>query len=107
MNFDFSDDQKQLRDEARKFLAEKCSPKASGEGFSPRAPLTKSYARLTSELPSPTRGEGTTTNTALEWKDLFRKTKAGLYQTIRHTKKSAKGPIFQETQYEWECGEGA
>jgi alkylation response protein AidB-like acyl-CoA dehydrogenase len=27
MNFDFSDDQKQLRDEARKFLAEKCSPK--------------------------------------------------------------------------------
>ena len=28
MNFDFSDDQKQLRDEARKFLAEKCSPKA-------------------------------------------------------------------------------
>src|SRR6201990_2440192 len=28
MNFDFSDDQKQLRDEARKFLAEKCAPKA-------------------------------------------------------------------------------
>jgi alkylation response protein AidB-like acyl-CoA dehydrogenase len=28
MNFDFSDDQKQLRDEARKFLAEKSSPKA-------------------------------------------------------------------------------
>jgi hypothetical protein len=28
MNFDFSDDQKQLRDQARKFLAEKCSPKA-------------------------------------------------------------------------------
>src|SRR5882757_7457348 len=28
MNFDFSDDQKQLRDEARKYLAEKCSPKA-------------------------------------------------------------------------------
>src|ERR1700742_5248271 len=28
MNFDFSDDQKQLRDEARKFLAEKCPPKA-------------------------------------------------------------------------------
>ena len=27
MNFDFSDEQKQLRDEARKFLAEKCSPK--------------------------------------------------------------------------------
>jgi hypothetical protein len=28
MNFDFSDDQKQLRDEARKFLTEKSSPKA-------------------------------------------------------------------------------
>src|SRR3979411_747160 len=28
MNFDFSDDQKQWRDEARKFLAEKCPPKA-------------------------------------------------------------------------------
>src|SRR5690242_2990551 len=28
MNFDFSDDQKQLRDEARKFLVEKCPPKA-------------------------------------------------------------------------------
>ncbi|MFT4279589.1 MAG: acyl-CoA dehydrogenase family protein [Rhodopseudomonas sp.] len=28
MNFDFSDDQKQLRDQARRFLAEKCQPKA-------------------------------------------------------------------------------
>src|SRR5246127_5127355 len=28
MNFDFSDGQKQLRNEARKFLAEKCPPKA-------------------------------------------------------------------------------
>lgn len=28
MNFDFSDDQKQLRDEARRFLSEKCPPKA-------------------------------------------------------------------------------
>ncbi|MBU6444238.1 MAG: acyl-CoA/acyl-ACP dehydrogenase [Alphaproteobacteria bacterium] len=28
MNFDFSDDQKLLRDQARKFLAEKCPPKA-------------------------------------------------------------------------------
>src|SRR5258708_30378861 len=28
MNFDFSDEQRQLRDEARKFLAEKCPPKA-------------------------------------------------------------------------------
>jgi alkylation response protein AidB-like acyl-CoA dehydrogenase len=31
MNFDFSDDQKQLRDEARKFLAGKCPPKAVRE----------------------------------------------------------------------------
>src|ERR1700760_4018228 len=28
MNFDFSDEQKQMRDEARKFLAEKCPPKS-------------------------------------------------------------------------------
>src|SRR4030081_359029 len=28
MNFDFSEEQKQMRDEARKFLAEKCPPKA-------------------------------------------------------------------------------
>jgi alkylation response protein AidB-like acyl-CoA dehydrogenase len=28
MNFDFSDDQKQMRDAARKFLTEKCPPKA-------------------------------------------------------------------------------
>jgi alkylation response protein AidB-like acyl-CoA dehydrogenase len=28
MNFDFSDEQKQLRDEARKYLAERCPPKA-------------------------------------------------------------------------------
>src|ERR1700755_2318730 len=28
MNFDFSDDQKQMRDAARKLLAEKCPPKA-------------------------------------------------------------------------------
>jgi alkylation response protein AidB-like acyl-CoA dehydrogenase len=28
MNFDFSDEQKQMRDEARKFLTEKCPPKA-------------------------------------------------------------------------------
>ena len=27
MNFDFSDEQKQIKDQARKFLSEKCSPK--------------------------------------------------------------------------------
>ena len=31
MNFDFSDDQKQMRDAARKFLTEKCPPKAVRE----------------------------------------------------------------------------
>src|SRR3981189_872547 len=31
MNFDFSDEQKQMRDAARKFLAEKCPPKAVRE----------------------------------------------------------------------------
>lgn len=31
MNFDFSDDQKQLRDQARRFLSEKCPPKAVRE----------------------------------------------------------------------------
>jgi alkylation response protein AidB-like acyl-CoA dehydrogenase len=31
MNFDFSDDQKQLRDQARRFLAEKCTSKAVRE----------------------------------------------------------------------------
>ena len=39
MNFDFSDDQKMLRDQAHKFLSEKCTPKTvrkvyeSGDGF--------------------------------------------------------------------------
>jgi alkylation response protein AidB-like acyl-CoA dehydrogenase len=39
MNFDFSDDQKMLRDQARKFLSEKCTPKVvrkvyeSGDGL--------------------------------------------------------------------------
>src|SRR5258705_5085336 len=28
MNFDFSDEQKQMRDEARKFLSQQCPPKA-------------------------------------------------------------------------------
>ena len=37
MNFDFSDDQKQLRDQARRFLAEKCPPKAVREVLEGRA----------------------------------------------------------------------
>jgi alkylation response protein AidB-like acyl-CoA dehydrogenase len=38
MNFDFSDEQKQMRDEARKFLAEKCPPKAVRAVLDGKAP---------------------------------------------------------------------
>src|SRR6201997_2439322 len=38
MNFDFSDEQKQLRDEARKFLTEKCPPKAVRAVLDGKAP---------------------------------------------------------------------
>src|ERR1700743_797889 len=41
MNFDFSDDQKQLRDQARKFLAEKCPPKAVRAVLDGNAPYDK------------------------------------------------------------------
>src|SRR5260370_35843646 len=41
MNFDFSDEQKQLRDEARKFLAEKCSPKAVRKVLDGREPYDR------------------------------------------------------------------
>src|ERR1700749_458633 len=41
MNFDFSDDQKQLRDQARKFLTEKCSPKAVRAVLDGKAPYDK------------------------------------------------------------------
>jgi alkylation response protein AidB-like acyl-CoA dehydrogenase len=41
MNFDFSDDQKQLRDQARKFLNEKCSPKAVRAVLDGKAPYDK------------------------------------------------------------------
>src|SRR6201996_8776842 len=41
MNFDFSDDQKQLRDQARKFLTEKCSPKAVRVVLEGKAPYDK------------------------------------------------------------------
>uniref|UniRef100_Q07JY4 Acyl-CoA dehydrogenase domain protein n=1 Tax=Rhodopseudomonas palustris (strain BisA53) TaxID=316055 RepID=Q07JY4_RHOP5 len=50
MNFDFSDDQKQLRDQARRFLAEKCPPKAVREVIEGRAPydraLWKGFAEM-------------------------------------------------------------
>jgi alkylation response protein AidB-like acyl-CoA dehydrogenase len=41
MNFDFSDDQKQLRDEARKFLAEKCPREAVRAVLDGKAPYDR------------------------------------------------------------------
>src|SRR3974390_951308 len=41
MNFDFSDEQKQLRDEARKFLGEKCPPKAVRAVLDAKAPYDR------------------------------------------------------------------
>ncbi len=41
MNFDFSDEQKQLRDEARKFLSEKCPPKAVRAVLDGKAPYDR------------------------------------------------------------------
>src|ERR1700758_2214424 len=50
MNFDFSDDQKQLRDQARKFLSEKCPPKAVRVVLDGKAPydreLWKGFAEM-------------------------------------------------------------
>src|SRR5246127_3593296 len=41
MNFDFSDEQKQMRDEARKFLSEQCPPKAVRAVLDGKAPYDK------------------------------------------------------------------
>ncbi|MBB5048200.1 alkylation response protein AidB-like acyl-CoA dehydrogenase [Rhodopseudomonas rhenobacensis] len=41
MNFDFSDEQKQLREQARRFLAEKCPPKAVREVLDGKAPYDR------------------------------------------------------------------
>jgi alkylation response protein AidB-like acyl-CoA dehydrogenase len=41
MNFEFSDEQKQLRDEARKFLTEKCPPKAVRAVLDGKAPYDR------------------------------------------------------------------
>src|SRR5579872_208789 len=41
MNFDFSDEQKQLRESARKFLAEKCPPKAVRAVIDGKAPYDR------------------------------------------------------------------
>src|SRR6202035_2742256 len=50
MNFDFSDEQKQLRDEARKFLAEKCPPKAVRVVLDGKAPYDKELWKGLAEM---------------------------------------------------------
>ncbi|MCA1412690.1 acyl-CoA/acyl-ACP dehydrogenase [Bradyrhizobium sp. NBAIM20] len=50
MNFDFSDDQKQLRDQARKFLAEKCSPKAVRVVLDGKAPYDQELWKGLAEM---------------------------------------------------------
>src|SRR5450432_274667 len=50
MNFDFSDDQKQLRDEARKFLAGKCPPKAVREVLDGKAAYDKDLWKGLAEM---------------------------------------------------------
>ena len=50
MNFDFSDDQKQLRDTARKFLAEKCPPKAVRAVIDGNAPYDRELWKGLAEM---------------------------------------------------------
>jgi alkylation response protein AidB-like acyl-CoA dehydrogenase len=50
MNFDFSDDQKQLRDQARKFLTEKCSSKAVRAVLDGKAPYDKALWKGLAEM---------------------------------------------------------
>jgi alkylation response protein AidB-like acyl-CoA dehydrogenase len=50
VNFDFSDDQKQLRDQARKFLAEKCPPKAVRVVLDGKAPYDKELWKGLAEM---------------------------------------------------------
>jgi hypothetical protein len=50
MNFDFSNDQKQLRDQARKFLAEKCPPKAVRAVLDGKAAYDKQLWRGLAEM---------------------------------------------------------
>jgi len=50
MNFDFSDEQKQLRDEARKFLTEKCPPKAVRAVLDGKAPYDRELWRGLAEM---------------------------------------------------------
>src|ERR1700709_668659 len=50
MNFDFSDEQKQMRDEARKFLAEKCAPKAVRAVLDGKSPYDKELWKGLAEM---------------------------------------------------------
>src|SRR3981081_3515557 len=50
MNFDFSDDQKQLRDQARKFLTEKCPPKAVRVVLDGKTPYDKELWKGLAEM---------------------------------------------------------
>src|SRR5215470_4769396 len=50
MNFDFSDDQKQLRDQARKFLSEKCPPKAVRTVLDGKAPYDRDLWKGLAEM---------------------------------------------------------
>src|SRR5712671_4630357 len=50
MNFDFSDDQKQMRDAARKFLSEKCPPKAVRNVLDGKAPYDKDLWKGLAEM---------------------------------------------------------
>ncbi|HXL99777.1 MAG TPA: acyl-CoA dehydrogenase family protein [Rhizomicrobium sp.] len=50
MNFDFSDDQKMLRDQARKFLAEKCTTKTVRKVFESEAGLDRALWKQIAEM---------------------------------------------------------
>jgi alkylation response protein AidB-like acyl-CoA dehydrogenase len=50
MNFDFSDEQKQLRDTARKFLAEKCPPRAVRAVIDGKAPYDRDLWKDLAEM---------------------------------------------------------
>ncbi len=50
MNFDFSDDQKQLRDEARRFLADHCPPKAVRAVLEGKEPYDRSLWKGLAEM---------------------------------------------------------
>src|ERR1700712_2061185 len=50
MNFDFSDEQKQMRDAARKFLTEKCPPKAVRNVLDGKTPYDKELWKGLAEM---------------------------------------------------------